>query len=142
MVTPRATNLEVLDRSRVYLWDTALDRMVAELGRDAYAQGPCLLATLIMCHGVFDGSAALYVALERAWPCWRGRRANIRPVYARLKPPLSDTPFFLMGEGFYGFMLRASPEQRAEEILRRDQRLARAAATRVERALDDELTAG
>jgi len=125
---PSPSHLDLVERSRVYLVNVVRDEVVAAIGTDQLGQGPSLLMTLMFCRGVFTDAESLYTALcAQPWSraAWQGRKKNLRPVYARLRERLEDSLFCLIGEGFYGFWLRASSEQRAEAEQRREQRIAR-----------------
>jgi hypothetical protein len=116
---PSPSHLDLVERSRLYLVDVVRDEVVATIGTDR-------LLTLLGCRHVFTDAATIVAVLEsQEWSrvAWAGRRANLRPVYARLRKRLHDTMFSLMGEGFYGFYLRASADQRREELERQERRL-------------------
>jgi hypothetical protein len=122
------SHLDLVERSRLYLVNVVRDEIVAEFGSDRLGQGPSMLMVLMLCHGVFLDSDALYEALlVQPWSraAWLGKKKNIRPVYARIGKKLEDTLFCLAHDGLYGFWLRADSEQRMTMIERRDVRIAR-----------------
>lgn len=130
---PRPTHMDVVEQSRVRLCNILTGESIADLGTDALGQGPTLLAALIVCRGVFEGTATLYEVLTTnalSAPAWTGRRKNLRPVYARLQRALADTIVPLAYEGFYGFYRRASDDQKREMDARRQQRSERARRAR------------
>lgn len=122
------SHLDLVERSRLYLVNVVRDEIVAEFGEDRLGQGPSLLMVIMLCRGVFTDSDALYEALlAQPWSraAWLGKKKNIRPVYARVAKKLEDTLFCLAHDGFYGFWLRATTDQRARMTERRDVRIAR-----------------
>lgn len=132
---PRPTHMDVMEQSRVRLMNIFTGETVADLGVDGRGQAPTLLAALIVCRGVFVGTEPLYeflVTNELSAAAWKGKRKNIRPVYARLQRALADTVLPLAYEGFYGFYRRASDDQKREMDARREQRRRRARATRTD----------
>lgn len=125
---PSPSHLDLVERSRLMLVNVVRDEIVAEIGRDALGQGPSLLMTLMMCRGVFSDADALVSTLDsQPWSAlaWRGARRNLRAVYGRLVGRLADTMFCLAFEGYYGFRLRASHDQREDMERRRQHRIER-----------------